>query len=381
MVELMNNPLGEENPEEVLARDSDAVPSAFRPEWRKVGAMLSAATPEGDEEHPSPQFYALQAMCAAFAVFSLLRAAQVFATIAGMAEPDALLYVTALLFFAAYISAIPAISSARIALRAGGPLDELGAGTAMISEEEDKELAKTRMQANFQMANQAFFGLSNIACSIVLLPTLAPTIATTDVRIWFGLVGLVQLTLYPVGCLSWASMYTASCLCRNAETQVIKAIRAIDPTGEQWDAKVAQPALALRKKLGLLSDGWSGGLAAFGVHLWLVAAVLFTMGINMPLCAGLDANFFSPMIGTPRGFTTVFMLVLVLAFTSLPLFMVKDVAHTSTYCGLMMDELNNARAKHGPESHLKIQWLESTLKQLVRSPSLLCAVIPIAIAL
>ena len=55
--------------------------------------------------------------------------------------------------------------------------------------------------------------------------------------------------------------------CRDAEVEVIHAIRAIDPTGEQWDAAVAQPALALRKKLELLSDGWSGGLAAFGAAL------------------------------------------------------------------------------------------------------------------
>ena len=53
----------------------------------------------------------------------------------------------------------------------------------------------------------------------------------------------------------------------------------------------------------------------------------------------------------------------------MPLLMAKDVAYTSTYCDLVMDELNEARAKHGPESHLKIQWLESTLKQLVRPPS------------
>ena len=37
-------------------------------------------------------------------------------------------------------------------------------------------------------------------------------------------------------------MYTASCLCRDAEVEVIKAIRAIGPTDEQWDAAVAQPA-------------------------------------------------------------------------------------------------------------------------------------------
>jgi len=82
----------------------------------------------------------------------------------------------------------------------------------------------------------------------------------------------------------------------------------------------------------------------------------------------------------PRGFALVFYITLTTLFTALPLLMAKDVAHTSTYCDLVIDELNEARAKHGPESHLKIQWLESTLKQLVRPPSRL-RIVSIGIAL
>ena len=119
----------------------------------------------------------------------------------------------------------------------------------------------------------------------------------------------------------------------------------------------------------LLSDGWSGGLAAFGTQLWLIALANFTMAINAPFCAGFDAIFWAPLLGLPRGFSLIFFIVLTAVFTAMPLLMAKDVAHTSTYCDLVMDELNEARAKHGPEGHLKIQWLESTLKQLVRPPS------------
>lgn len=77
MADLTENPLEMiagaegEDPEAILARDSNAVPSVFRPEWRKLGAMLSTRAP--DAARPSPLCYALQATVAATAVFILLR--------------------------------------------------------------------------------------------------------------------------------------------------------------------------------------------------------------------------------------------------------------------------------------------------------------------
>ena len=40
---------------------------------------------------------------------------------------------------------------------------------------------------------------------------------------------------------------------------------------EQWEAKVRQPALALREKFELLSDGWSSGLLGVTLSFWLGA--------------------------------------------------------------------------------------------------------------
>ena len=44
-----------------------------------------------------------------------------------------------------------------------------------------------------------------------------------------------------------------------------------------------------------------------------------------------------------------------------------NIAETSTWCDTLMDELNDARTNHGSDSHLKIRWLETALKQLVRA--------------
>ena len=63
------------------------------------------------------------------------------------------------------------------------------------------------------------------------------------------------------------------------------------------------------------------------------------------------------------------MLVNTALWTVPPFLIAMDIAATSTWCDTLMNELNDARSNHGPESHLKIQWLETTLRQLVRRAS------------
>ena len=59
------------------------------------------------------------------------------------------------------------------------------------------------------------------------------------------------------------------------------------------------------------------------------------------------------------------MLVTTTICAFLPLLLARNIATTSSYCDLLMAELNEARIKHGPVSHHKIRWLETALKQLV----------------
>ena len=60
-------------------------------------------------------------------------------------------------------------------------------------------------------------------------------------------------------------------------------------------------------------------------------------------------------------------LVMAAFFAAIPFLAAMNIAETSTWCDTLMDELNDARTNHGPDSHLKIQWLETALKQLVRT--------------
>ena len=57
----------------------------------------------------------------------------------------------------------------------------------------------------------------------------------------------------------------------------------------------------------------------------------------------------------------------VLLFTFLPVLATTDVATTSSCCDLLMDEINQARQRLGPEANEVITWLESSLNNLVRT--------------
>ena len=125
---------------------------------------------------------------------------------------------------------------------------------------------------------------------------------------------------------------------------------------------MAQPALGLIEKMKLLSDGWSGGLVGFGGFCWFMALSMFAYAINTPFLEGMDvAKGDAP--GTTRLQFVCFMAI----FATLPFLLAMDIANTSTWCDTLLEELNDARINHGPESHLKIHWLETALKQLVRS--------------
>ena len=82
----------------------------------------------------------------------------------------------------------------------------------------------------------------------------------------------------------WASMYVASCLCRDEVDEVIHNVRSADPNSDEWDEAVAQPGLALIEKMELLSAGWSDGLTGFAAYFWLGALASFTFAINPPVC-------------------------------------------------------------------------------------------------
>jgi hypothetical protein len=353
----------------VLARDSDAVFSVFYPEQRWIGKLLSTA-----DGGSSALCYVLQAVCVVLGVLQLLTGAAMFAEMAGMLAPNPLLHVSMTLGGIAYFPLALVIGSARKALQPGGALEQLKVGEAMISEQDSTTLWRWRVGLGVLSALWFLFGLCFLALGLLAPPDANGEPMPAAVRITNTLTAVVCCGLFPVAFSDWwASMFTASCLCRDEVVEVIHNVRSADPNSDEWDEAVAEPGLALIEKMELLSAGWSGGLAGFAAFSWLGALSNFTMAINTPLCEGVDAaRGWSP--GTMR---TIWLVTTAIC-TTLPFLLALDIAATSTWCDNLMAELNDARINHGPESHLKIQWLETALEKLVRqtasrAPPLLCA--------
>ena len=235
-------------------------------------------------------------------------------------------------------------------------------GEGLISAEEAQSNAWWRKGLLAGSANWVLLGLPGLVAAVFELAPLVPPGAPMETRVMFGLGGLLVSTVLPVAFSGWwASMRTASSLCRDEEIKVIHAIDTTeDPGGDEWYTAVAERALGLIPKLRVLSEGWSDGLIGFGGFFWLFALGYFTLAINVEWCAGMDATNSSPP-GTQRNVA----LVATAIYIMLPLLLALDVAATSTYCDLLVERLNDMRAKHGPESDDKITWLETTLKQLV----------------
>ena len=197
-----------------------------------------------------------------------------------------------------------------------------------------------------------------------------------DMTDWSTAAGLAAKAGYcPDGSVGEIGVAWSAALCRDEVIEVIRAARATDPTSREWEEAVAQPALGLIEKMKLLSDGWSSGLAGFFVAWWSAALSFALLAINPPYTEGMDAA-----LGWSAGSHRSVFLFLAAILAAIPFLAAMNIAETSTWCDTLMDELNDARTNHGPDSHLKIQWLESTLKQLVRPPSRL-RIVSIGIAL
>jgi hypothetical protein len=339
---------------DMLARDSDAVLSAFHSEQHKIGALL--ATPAGGS---SLLCYGLQLLLVVVAVTIAISSAPGQATAAGLTEPTALLWVSSFLASVGWLSTILVISSARDALRDNGSLMELGAGTAMISTADATFLQRRRLlllslSAICVPIGAVFLG-SALSGSFMLPPS-----APASTRVIWVLIGIMMCTVLPVtACGWWTSMYTASCLVRDDAIDVIRFIRSMDPTTNEWDENLPA-ALALVDKLQSLSDGWSDGLAGLIGMSGCFSLSFFVKALDEPWLTGIDEA---------QGWSTGNQRYAMLGYTAiwgvLPILVAQDLANTSSFCDILMAELNEARKRFGVDSHLKLRWLETTYTQLV----------------
>ena len=267
--------------------DSDAAVSVIPLEQRKLGQLLSNA-----EGGPSPLFRGLQLIVVVLAVAFFARFAEITAAVYG-SEPNELLRLSAVLgSFAVGMCLLP-LGSARVALRPGGALESLGAGEQKIGAADARSLALWRLILGGFSALIALVGVQWILVLGVSGRRFRGDPIANDERVGFVLLGLVTTFVLPVFFLGWqASMFTASCLCRDSVTEVVRKVRAADPPAgdsaadtdeDRWQTTVAAPALALHESLDKLSEGWGPGLLGVCGCACFGAMMSFTLSIN-PEC-------------------------------------------------------------------------------------------------
>ena len=355
------------NYEQELARDSSAAVSVVSWEQRWLGAALSS-----DDGSPSLGFRVLQVLVVSLSILGGATTAQNSKTAAGMEQPNELLEIFGLLTGVAYLLLVFPLGSARIALRPdSGALAQLGAGTQKISDADARSLARWR--ALLRAITVMFFmpGLIGVVTSIRGVDGMTKVALPTQIRLYRANLGLCCFLVVPILFNGWwSSMSTASCLCRDSVIDAIRNVRRADTSAKEqtaddsdsWEKDVAAPALALRTRLELLSEGWSSGLLGMSGFLGVFALGMFMLAINAEYCAGVDK-----LSGNAPGSYKHILLVLTGLFGSCALLLAKDLASTSSRCEQLVDELNTARIKTGPDLYLQQTWLIESLKELVRA--------------
>ena len=107
------------------------------------------------------------------------------------------------------------------------------------------------------------------------------------------------------------------------------------------------------------SDGFGPGLLGFLMGIFAGTVGMFANALNDEANALSEAEKgLSPGTVTKTQFATASAIPL------LGLLLAMDLATTSSRCDLLMDELNNAGIRNGPEQHLTIDWLEIRLRRL-----------------
>eukprot|EP01043_Picozoa_sp_COSAG02_P035065 COSAG02_NODE_2488_length_8701_cov_25.089630_7_plen_240_part_00 len=207
------------------------------------------------------------------------------------------------------------LEDTRNALKPNGELDQLGAGTVMIS----KAAARSQRIWNVVLLLPAVaavlvflvFGASAVALALgthethesqICRPAPDGTPRCLQNPVTAALVGSMSLlilvlgTMFPLG--FWTSVSLGSALARGAVDTVQHALTTADPRSrESWDKDVAQPALALDQTMRTLSRGWSRGLLGLGLTIWLFCLQFFLRGMNTecahPYCASSCTAFCS----------------------------------------------------------------------------------------
>ena len=221
-----------------LADDTDAEASAVPWEQRKIGELLSDA-----EGGPSPLFRGMQLVVALVPILIPVRV-DGWAAEANMERPNELLWLNMFVFACAFWLLLPALGSARVALRPGGPLEQLGAGEQKISVSDANRLKLLRVGLWALSALSAAYGLSFVVQALTgrrrrrlvnlmgeseglrgWFQTGPGSVIPAGERVYMVLMGVEFMTVVPIIFVGWwGSMGTACCLCRDKAIEIIRKV-------------------------------------------------------------------------------------------------------------------------------------------------------------
>jgi hypothetical protein len=252
------------------------------------------------------------------------------------------------LLAAAYSTSAAALPYYARAVKPGGALEKLGMGTAMISKHDkqrlDRSLPKLSLVAQLPIfLSGILFMISGLfkvgQMSVISGRVITPAYGVSLFLLGFSTAASVQLT----SVAGFHTLKIASILSGQDVTEVIQDARKHAPSDPLWAETVAQPALRLATHtMPVLSDGYGKAVGLFTATFWLASLGSLTMFLEN----------YSPGI---LGFC--------LLFAFMPLVAALDVAHTSTYCDHLREELNRQRL--GDLSHhLILEAVEQALDRL-----------------
>lgn len=360
--ELVRMTIASDSLELRLEEDSNAVRSKFPLGALWLGRLLS--TPSGQ---PSWGCRALQLFyCGPVTIFTASVYPSAKAAAVGWQQPSVLLCTATLLLVAGQLCVPPVFSCAQAATRPGGVLELLGVGHVRISVTAARRLARADWVTVTVCCLCFALGL------VLLIPAirpikggLVPRDADVGLRIWYGLSGIwfFLFTLLFMGFLP--TMRCASCVARDHILEVIHSAKQHDHSlphsSATWHEEVGKPALELRGIMRLLSV-FGDGLAALSGFATFSALGFFCLAVDTSANDIIDQQH-----GNPSGTQSARYLVIMTGLLAVPFMVALDIATTSSFCELLLDQLNNVAMDAGPDNSKHIAWLETRLQQTVRT--------------
>lgn len=306
-------------------------------------------------------------------------------------KPTTLGAITYLTLAAAIAASLLPLAAVRRVLAQDGELQQLGAGTVMISHADFRSLRRWQVCMGVisalvgTMMHLSFFWANLLKLVVGRRDLFGSKEELSDADIQFAeasfsdrllaqskwiLIGAVGSAMVPLMMMGfYYSLRLGSAVVRDAVTEVIRAARDCDPTDKKrWQVEVVQPAIGLHKCMQTLSRGWGPGFLGLGLSCWLMALGYFSKAINKP-----RSDMVMIANNQPPNLDRNFQIGNTVIWSLLPLLLALDVAKTSTRCDQLMDQLNAVRIKYlnAPyDVEERVGRLETALMRLHRGQGL-----------